>query len=178
MTSTRALKVPPGHVWDEVKGIDGKNSKKKSKVKEKKWRKIKEMLGNPRDAGFDPPMRSFIVNEDRAENRCLRFKEFMSIKPTSDFSDHQIQQWIRFMNDYMVTSSELNYEVKKLKLANETNPCKNTQAQRYLDGELKDCQCQTPTHYDREQVPAQYVQLPWNRHGAWLQRDEFYPHRD
>ncbi|CAK8993891.1 unnamed protein product [Durusdinium trenchii] len=146
--------------------------------KQKKWRKIKEMLENPRDARLDHPMRAFIVSEDRAENRCRRFKELLSVKSTSDFSDHQVQQWIRFMNDYMVTSSELNYEVKKLKLANETNQGRKTQAQRYLDGELKDRQSQTPTHYDRDQVPAQYVQLPWNRHGAWLHSDEFYPHRD
>ena len=123
-------------------------------------------------------MRSFLVNEDRAQNRCLRFKELMTVKSTSDFNDHQIRQWIRFMNDYMVMSSELNYEVKKLKLANETNRVEKTHAQRYLAGELKDRQCQTPTHYDRDRVPARYVQLPWSQHGAWLHSDEFYPHRD
>lgn len=112
------------------------------------------MLGNTRDARLDPPMRSFIASEDRAKNRCLRFKELMSVQSTSDFNDHQIRQWIRFMNDYIVMLSELNYEVKKMKLANETNRVEKTQAQRYLDGELKDCQSQTPTHYDRERTPT------------------------
>ena len=146
--------------------------------KQRKWRKIKGMLGNPRDARLDQPMRSFLVNEDRAQNRCLRFKELMTVKSTSDFNDHQIRQWIRFMNDYMVMSSELNYEVKKMKLANGANRVEKTQAQRYLDGDLKDCQGQTPTHYDRDRTPARCVQLPWNQHGAWLHSDEYYPHRD
>lgn len=131
-------------------------------------------MESPEETNFDPKTKEFIETEDMSESRRLRFKELMAVSTTRDFSDRQIRQWIWYMNKYMILMSELNYKFKN----REVEEVKKSQAQKYLDGDLKDRQSQTPTHYDRTASPARYVQLPWNQHGAWLYSDDFYPHRD
>ena len=142
--------------------------------KQKRLRKLKELMESPEETNFDPKTKEFIETEDMSESRRLRFKELMAVSTTRDFSDRQIRQWIWYMNKYMILMSELNYKFKN----REVEEVKKSQAQKYLDGDLKDRQSQTPTHYDRTASPARYVQLPWNQHGAWLYSDDFYPHRD
>ncbi|CAK9065342.1 unnamed protein product, partial [Durusdinium trenchii] len=64
-------------------------------------------------------------------------------------------QWIRFMNDYLVLMSELNYKVRQL--TEENKKTRKSHAQRCLDRELQDRQSQTPTHYNRTTTPARYA---------------------
>lgn len=62
------------------------------------------------------------------------------------------------MNDYLVLMRELNYKIKRLAEDEAEERPRKSQSQRYLDGELKDRQSHTPTHYDRTRMPDRYVQ--------------------